>query len=101
MDLASLDKWDAYTAAKEGIFLHTDTAEAPWTVVKSNDKKRARLEAMRHVLSRFDYPEKDHGIVGEPDPLIVGRGHDILEVEEDGGAPLHSWVGQPAGVPTS
>ncbi|MET7399409.1 polyphosphate kinase 2 [Dactylosporangium sp. NPDC005572] len=72
MDLASLDKWDDYTEAKEAMFFYTDTADAPWTVVKSNDKKRARLEAMRHVLSRFDYDGKDHDLVGTPDPLIVG-----------------------------
>ena len=56
MDLASLDKWDEYTEAKEAMFFYTDTADAPWTVVKSNDKKRARIEAMRHVLYQFDYP---------------------------------------------
>jgi polyphosphate kinase 2 len=72
MDLASLDKWDDYTEAKEAMFFYTDTADAPWTVVKSNDKKRARLEAMRHVLSRFDYENKDGEVVGRPDPLIVG-----------------------------
>ena len=72
MDLASLDKWDEYTEAKEAMFFYTDTADAPWTVVKSNDKKRARLEAMRHVLSRFDYADKDDEVVGAPDPLIVG-----------------------------
>jgi polyphosphate kinase 2 len=72
MDLASLDKWGDYTEAKEAMFFYTDTADAPWTVVKSNDKKRARLEAMRHVLSRFDYDNKDAGVVGRPDPLIVG-----------------------------
>jgi len=72
MDLASLDKWGDYTEAKEAMFFYTDTADAPWTVVKSNDKKRARLEAMRHVLSRFDYDNKDHEVVGRPDPLIVG-----------------------------
>ncbi|WP_344612901.1 polyphosphate kinase 2 [Dactylosporangium salmoneum] len=72
MDLASLDKWDDYTEAKEAMFFYTDTADAPWTVVKSNDKKRARLEAMRHVLSRFDYEGKDFGVVGIPDPLIIG-----------------------------
>ncbi|WP_432825323.1 polyphosphate kinase 2 [Dactylosporangium sp. CA-092794] len=72
MDLASLDKWDDYTEAKEAMFFYTDTADAPWTVVKSNDKKRARLEAMRHVLSRFDYEGKDVDLVGTPDPLIVG-----------------------------
>jgi polyphosphate kinase 2 (PPK2 family) len=72
-DLASLDKWDAYTAAKEDMFVWTDTEIAPWTVVKSNDKKRARVDAMRHVLSKFDYDNKDHEVVGRPDPLIVGR----------------------------
>jgi polyphosphate kinase len=72
MDLASLDKWDDYTEAKEAMFFYTDTADAPWTVVKSNDKKRARLEAMRHVLSRFDYDDKDAEVVGTPDPQLVG-----------------------------
>ena len=72
-DLASLDKWDAYTQAKEAMFFYTDTMDAPWTVVKSNDKKRARLEAMRVILSRIDYPDKDVNVVGVPDPLLVGR----------------------------
>src|SRR3954447_25470614 len=72
MDLASLDKWGEYTEAKEAMFFYTDTADAPWTVVKSNDKKRARLEAMRHVLHRFDYDDKDADVVGTPDPQIVG-----------------------------
>jgi polyphosphate kinase len=71
-DLASLDKWDDYTEAKEAMFFYTDTADAPWTVVKSNDKKRARLEAMRHVLNRFDYENKDTDVAGPPDPQIVG-----------------------------
>jgi polyphosphate kinase len=78
-DLASLDKWDDYTQAKENMFLHTDTAEAPWTVIKSNDKKRARLAAMRHVLSRFDYTGKKPDVVGVPDALIVGSAADVLE----------------------
>ncbi|MGV3103613.1 polyphosphate kinase 2 [Rothia sp. 32237D007AR] len=78
-DLASLDKWDDYTAAKEAMFFYTDTGDAPWTVVKSNDKKRARLEAMRHVLNQFDYPDKDHALVGSTDSLIVGKGADVLE----------------------
>jgi polyphosphate kinase len=72
IDLASLDKWDEYTKAKEAMFYHTDLADAPWTVVKSNDKKRARLEAMRYVLSRVPYEDKDQFAVGHPDPLIVG-----------------------------
>jgi polyphosphate kinase 2 len=79
MDLASLDKWDAYTAAKEAMFRKTDTKHSPWTVVKSNDKKRARLEAMRHVLARFDYPGKDEEVVGVPDQLIVGAARDLFD----------------------
>lgn len=71
-DLASLDKWDDYTAAKDAMFFYTDTPHAPWTVVKSNDKKRARLEAMRWVLSQFDYPNKDFRVVGKPDPKLIG-----------------------------
>ena len=59
MDLESLDKWDAYTEAKEEMLLRTDTDHAPWMTIKSNDKKRARLEAMRYFLSRFDYAGKD------------------------------------------
>ncbi|MCM2415023.1 polyphosphate kinase 2 [Streptomyces sp. RKAG290] len=82
VDLASLDKWEAYTEAKELMLFHTDTADAPWTVVKSNDKKRARLEAMRHVLHRFDYPDKDPAVVGEPDPLIVGPASRLFEQGE-------------------
>ncbi len=74
MDLESLDRWDAYTEAKEAMFAETDTKHAPWTTIKSNDKKRARLNAMRFFLSRFDYEGKDVEAIGEPDPLIVGRG---------------------------
>ncbi|OHU61266.1 polyphosphate kinase 2 [Mycobacteroides chelonae] len=73
MDLASLDKWDAYTRAKEEMFSLTDTDHAPWIVVKSNDKKRARVSAMRHVLGKFDYDDKDVDVVGQADPLILGR----------------------------
>jgi len=78
-DLASLDKWDEYTEAKEAMFLHTDTADAPWTVIKSNDKKRGRLEAMRYVLTRLDYTGKDADAIGVPDPSIVGSAADVLE----------------------
>ncbi len=79
MDLASLDKWDEYTEAKEAMFFYTDTADAPWTVVKSNDKKRARVEAMRHVLHRFPYAGRDNEVVGSPDPLIVGAASLVIE----------------------
>ena len=73
MDMESVNKWDDYTAAKEEMFGATDTDHAPWIVVKSNDKKRARVNAMRYLLARFDYDDKDDEVVDEPDPLIVGR----------------------------
>jgi polyphosphate kinase len=72
MDIESLDKWDGYTDAKEAMFHYTDTAEAPWTVVKSNDKKRARLEAIKHILLKFDYDGKDLDAIGEPDTKLIG-----------------------------
>jgi polyphosphate kinase 2 len=82
-DLASLDRWDEYTAAKEAMFALTDTADAPWTVVKSNDKKRARINAMRYVLQQFDYPRRDAAVVGSPDPLIVGPASEVYEHGEN------------------
>ncbi len=91
MDLASLDKWEDYTEAKEAMFFYTDAADAPWTVIKSNDKKRARLEAMRHVLRLFDYPGKALDIATDPDPKIVGPAAELFEIGEGPGAfpPLH------------
>ncbi|WP_410811373.1 polyphosphate kinase 2 [Micromonospora sp. 067-2] len=83
MDIASLDRWDEYTEAKEAMFFWTDTADAPWTVVKSNDKKRGRIEAIRHVLHRFDYTDKDPEVVGTPDPLIIGPAGLDLNPEEE------------------
>ncbi|MDO5662676.1 MAG: polyphosphate kinase 2 [Brachybacterium sp.] len=74
MDLESLDKWDDYTRAKEEMFRRTDKKYAPWTIIRSNDKKRARLNAMRYFLSQFEYEDKDHEVVGEPDPKLVMRG---------------------------
>ncbi len=78
IDKASLDKWDDYTEAKEAMFFYTDTADAPWTIVKSNDKKRARLNCMKHFLSGIDYPGKDHSVVTPPDPLIVGQASHVI-----------------------
>lgn len=78
IDKASLGKWDDYTEAKEAMFFYTDTADAPWTVVKSNCKKRARLNCMRHFLSTLDYPGKDHAIAQPADPLIVGQAHHVI-----------------------
>ncbi|MGY6631468.1 MAG: polyphosphate kinase 2 [Wenzhouxiangella sp.] len=82
IDLASLDKWDDYTEAKEAMFFYTDTADAPWTIVKSNDKKRARLNCMRHFLASLDYPDKDESIVKAPDPLIVGQASHVINRSE-------------------
>jgi len=79
IDMASLDKWDEYTRAKEAMFFHTDTADSPWTVVKSDDKKRARLNAMRYVLHSLPYTGKDVERIGEVDNLIVGRANFIHE----------------------
>lgn len=73
MDMESVTRWEEYTAAKEAMFEATDTDHAPWIVVRSNDKKRARINAMRYVLAKADYDDKDEEVVGEPDPLIVGR----------------------------
>ena len=73
IDLASLDKWDDYTRAKEAMFLHCDTSDAPWTVIKSDCKKRARLNALRYLLHRIPYGAKDLAALGPVDPLIVGR----------------------------
>ena len=79
VDTASLDKWDDYTKAKEAMFFHTDTAEAPWTVIKSDCKKRARLNAMRYVLYKLPYANKDTEHIGPLDPLLVGRAHVVYE----------------------
>ncbi|HUN94130.1 MAG TPA: polyphosphate kinase 2 [Burkholderiaceae bacterium] len=73
IDMASLDKWDDYTRAKETMFLHCDTSDAPWTVIKSDCKKRARLNALRYLLHRMPYTKRDLAAVGPVDPLIVGR----------------------------
>jgi polyphosphate kinase len=78
IDRASLDKWDEYTEAKEAMFFYTDTADAPWTIVKSDDKKRARLACMQHFLSCLPYPARDLAVVTGPDPLIVGASTHVI-----------------------
>ena len=78
VDRQSLGKWEAYTEAKEAMFFYTDTADAPWTIVKSDDKKRARLNCMRHFLSSLPYTDKAAELVGQPDPLIVGTSADAI-----------------------
>jgi polyphosphate kinase 2 len=82
IDKASLNKWDDYTEAKEAMFFYTDTADAPWTIVKSDDKKRARLNCMKHFLSTLDYPGKDPAIATAPDPLIVGGAAHVIHRSE-------------------
>lgn len=84
IDMASLDKWDDYTRAKEAMFFATDTADSPWTVIKSDDKKRARLNAMRYVLHLLPYKDKDTERIGMVDDLIVGRANIIHERGEYG-----------------
>ena len=79
IDLASLHKWEAYTEAKEEMFFHTDTADAPWTVIRSDDKKRARIDCMRYVLRHVPYAGRDEKVVVGPDPRIVIRAKDLIE----------------------
>jgi polyphosphate kinase 2 (PPK2 family) len=83
VDLASLDKWEEYTRAKESMFFYTDTADAPWTVIKSDCKKRARLNAMRYTLHRLPYASKDVERIGAVDPLLVGRANVVYERGEN------------------
>lgn len=78
MDLESLDRWEDYTSAKEAMFAATDTDHAPWTTIRSNDKKRARLNAMRAFLNQFHYEGRDYSVVHDPDPLIVKRARDAV-----------------------
>ena len=90
IDQASIDKWDDYTEAKEAMFFYTDTADAPWTIIKSDDKKRARLNCMRHFLASLNYEGKDNEVVGEADPFIVtSSDHAIRTSEHILGKSLH------------
>lgn len=82
VDLASLDKWDDYTKAKQAMFQYTDSVEAPWTVIKSDCKKRARLNAMRYILHSVPYDNKDLDAIGAIDPLLVGRAQVQYPVED-------------------
>ena len=84
MDLESLDKWEKYTDAKEEMFRRTDSNWAPWTVIKSNDKKRARINALRYFLNKFDYEDKDTQVVFNPDSKVVQRGRDTLPENQRG-----------------
>jgi len=87
MDLASLDRWDDYTTAKEAMFAATHSGHAPWTIVRSNDKKRGRVEALRHVLSLLEYPERDDTVVRPADPLVVGSSLEMVRDVGEGEPP--------------
>jgi hypothetical protein len=78
VDMASVELWPEYTRAKEAMFFYTDTSDCPWTIIKSDDKKRARLNCMQHFLSELDYTDKNHKVVIGPDPLVVGSPKQVL-----------------------
>ena len=82
VDRASIDKWEDYTVAKEAMFFYTDTADAPWVVVKSDDKKRARINTMRSLLHQLPYANKDEAVAIAPDPLIIGSASEFFEIGE-------------------
>ena len=85
IDLKAMDLWDEYTKARDRMLLLTHTKDAPWTIVKSDDKKRARLNCMQHFLSHLDYPGKDPHIIHGPDPLIVGSSAHVISKDR------HLW----------
>ena len=78
IDRESLDKWDDYTEAKEAMFFYTDTANPPWSIIKSHDKKRARLNCIKHFLYTLPYAKKNRRVIGKPDPLIVGSSTHVV-----------------------
>ena len=82
VDMASLSLWHEYSKAKDAMMFNTDTKDAPWTIIRSDDKKRGRINCMRHFLHTLDYTGKDHEVVTAPDPLIVGSSTDIYEKDE-------------------
>ncbi len=82
MDVESLARWDEYTKAKEAMLFYTDTADAPWTIVRSDDKRRARLNAIRFVLGSIPYAGKHTSIVEPVDAKILGSAKEIYETGE-------------------
>jgi polyphosphate kinase len=83
MDVESLGRWESYTKAKEAMLFYTDTADAPWTIVRSDDKRRARLNAIKYTLHTIPYEGKDTDIATAPDPRIVGSAKAIYEQGEN------------------
>ena len=82
LDIQSLDRWDQYSEAKNAMFFHTDTGDAPWVVIKSDDKKRARINCLRHFLSLLEYPDKNAEVACAPDPLLVAPAAKVIEEAE-------------------
>jgi polyphosphate kinase 2 len=91
VDKAAVSLWSEYTRAKEAMFFYTDTADCPWTIIKSDDKKRARLNCMQDFLNKLDYPDKDPDVVSEPDPLIVGSPQQVIRKDVH----LDDWPHKP------
>lgn len=80
VDMKGQEMWDKYTHYKEQMFSKTHTSFSPWIIVKTNDKKTARVESMRYVLSYFDYAGKSRAkTVLLPDPNVIQRYHRQLE----------------------
>ncbi|MGP4671402.1 polyphosphate kinase 2 [Agrobacterium salinitolerans] len=79
MDIAALTKWDDYTQKRDEMLANTHTDDAPWTVVRANDKRRARVNLIRHILLALDYEGKDKKAIGEIDDKIVGSGPDFIK----------------------
>ncbi|MCF7968475.1 MAG: hypothetical protein K9K68_04840 [Methylococcaceae bacterium] len=82
IDIKSLDRWDDYTEAKKAMFFHTDTADAPWTVIKSDDKKRARINCMRHFPHALPYPDKNPKVASQADHYLVGPASRVIDAGE-------------------
>jgi hypothetical protein len=82
VDEASLDKWDEYTRARDAMLIHTDSPVSPWIVINSNEKKRARLESMRHVVHCIDYDHKDPKVARAPDALVVQPASAVMTVTD-------------------
>jgi polyphosphate kinase 2 len=81
VDLEALNKWDDYSRARDTMLKRTDSAHAPWTVIRANDKKRTRLNVIRTLLNGFDYDGKDEGEIGKIDRKIVLSAKEFLELK--------------------
>ena len=81
VDIQSLNLWNDYTTAKQAMFFHTNTADCPWTVIKSDDKKRARINCLSHFLHCLPYTGKENSLARVPDPLVVGPSTPDFDVD--------------------